>query len=37
MSAAAAPHGSAKPASAKVKLAVSAVGIVFGDIGTSPL
>ena len=30
-------HGSAKTTSAKVKLAVGAIGIVFGDIGTSPI
>ncbi|MGX7926404.1 potassium transporter Kup [Tsuneonella sp. HG094] len=30
-------HGGAKTTSAKVKLAVGAVGIVFGDIGTSPI
>lgn len=37
MSAAVAPHGGGKTTSAKVKLAVGAVGIVFGDIGTSPI
>jgi KUP system potassium uptake protein len=33
------PHGQAggKSTSAKVKLAVGAIGIVFGDIGTSPI
>ena len=36
---AATPHGQAgsKSPSAKVKLAVGAIGIVFGDIGTSPI
>jgi len=31
------PHGSRQQGSAVVKLAAGAVGIVFGDIGTSPL
>ncbi len=31
------PHGSRQEGSAIVKLAAGAVGIVFGDIGTSPL
>lgn len=31
------PHGSRQESSAIVKLAAGAVGIVFGDIGTSPL
>ncbi|MCX7675830.1 MAG: potassium transporter Kup [Alteraurantiacibacter sp.] len=32
-----APANGSKPLSAKAKLAIGAVGIVFGDIGTSPI
>ncbi|TCJ39056.1 potassium transporter Kup [Parafrankia sp. BMG5.11] len=37
MSVAVDPSGGGKTTSAKVKLAAGAVGIVFGDIGTSPI